>query len=125
MVADRGVHILDHLFSKDDIRMKECTAKNKVRLVSEKRRNGQVLNPGLGNLELLLECCNEARPLADKISYLLNTNQYTSPIEDNLKKEKNQTSHFCWGQIVYENVVTGDLKTLRLFSSSFCGMVPI
>ncbi|CAL1170277.1 unnamed protein product [Cladocopium goreaui] len=47
----------------------------------------QVLNPGLGDLTLLMECCGEANGLADKASYLVNTNQYTSHIEENVKKD--------------------------------------
>ena len=28
----------------------------------------RVLNPGVGNLELLLECCGDARPLASEVA---------------------------------------------------------
>jgi len=49
------------------------------------------LNPGLGDLTLLMECCGDANGLADKASYLVNTNQYTSPIEENVKKDPRST----------------------------------
>jgi len=47
----------------------------------------QVLNPGLGDLTLLMECCGEASALAHKAASMVNTNQYTSPIEENVKKD--------------------------------------
>eukprot|EP00438_Fugacium_kawagutii_P007555 Skav217694 [mRNA] locus=scaffold1925:87183:106738:- [translate_table: standard] len=47
----------------------------------------QVINPSLGNMQLLLECCGEAQGLAQEAANMLNSNQYTSPIEDNLKKD--------------------------------------
>lgn len=47
----------------------------------------QVINPYLGDLQLLLECCGEAQGLAQQAANMLNENQYTSPIEDNLKKD--------------------------------------
>lgn len=47
----------------------------------------QVINPNLGNLQLLLECCGDASDLAQEAANMLNSNQYTSPIEDKLKKD--------------------------------------
>ena len=50
----------------------------------------QVLNPGMGDLTLLLECCGAAAPLAGEIAAKVNTNQFTgtgSGPEEQIKAE--------------------------------------
>ena len=51
----------------------------------------EVINPGVGDLSLLVECCGAAAHLADEIAWKVNTNQFTrgpggSP-EDEIKKQ--------------------------------------
>ena len=47
----------------------------------------QMINPGLGELKLTLECCGEAQPLADVAMNNINLNQYTEPIEEKVKRD--------------------------------------
>eukprot|EP00913_Durusdinium_trenchii_P016218 g15242.t1 len=47
----------------------------------------QMINPGLGELKLTLECCGEAQPLADVAMNKINLNQYTEPIEEKVKRD--------------------------------------
>lgn len=46
-----------------------------------------MINPGLGELKLTLECCGEAQPLADVAMNNINLNQYTEPIEEKVKRD--------------------------------------
>eukprot|EP00913_Durusdinium_trenchii_P013071 g12271.t1 len=62
-----------------------------VAFINAHRMMGRkVLNPGMGDLTLLLECCGAAAPLAGEIAAKVNTNQFTgtgSGPEEQIKAE--------------------------------------
>eukprot|EP00913_Durusdinium_trenchii_P024405 g22912.t1 len=47
----------------------------------------QTLNPYLGDLKQLMECCGSAAPLAAQVAAQVNTNQFTGDIEKKIRKE--------------------------------------
>jgi len=77
----------------------------------------QVLNPGYGDMKLLVECCGAAMPLAGEIAAKINTNAYEGDVEAQIRKEYVDSPGLCTAPGPIEALAKeGDTKCSYMYS---------